>query len=124
MEVIQAFDREKVKYKLHTSFFSAHTEDSTWLPFVGRKGWVLITTDDSMAYSGTEKRAILTFKVRSFVYKSHMRGEEIARFLVKMMPAMRRFNGAHDRPFVGYLLPSGSIKLILDKTGVVYRRPK
>lgn len=122
LEVRQAFDREKIKYRLHTDFYSPHAEDRTWLPFVGKNGWVLITTDDSMPYSGAEKQAILTFKVRSFVYKSHMIGSDIARFLVKMMPAMRRFNGAHERPFIGYLVPSGGIKLIMDKRGVVYDR--
>jgi PIN like domain len=121
-EVTKAFSREKIKYKLHTNFFSAHTHDSTWLPFVGTKGWVLITTDDSMAYSVVEKHAIMEFKVRSFVYKSHMTGDEIARFLVKMMPAMRRFNGSHERPFIGYLMPNGRIKLIMDKNGVIYDR--
>jgi hypothetical protein len=110
LEVTQVFDREKIKYRLHTSIFSPHAEDHTWLPYVGQNRLVLITTDDSMPYSGAEKWAILKFKVRSFVYKSHMKGDEIARFLVKMMPAMRRFNGAHERPFIGYLMPSGGIK--------------
>jgi PIN like domain len=121
-EVIKAFDREKIKYKLHTSFFSAHAHDSTWLPFVGTNGWVLLTTDDSMAYSIVEKEAIMHFKVRSFVYKSHMLGDEIASFLVRMMPAMRRFNGSHEKPFIGYLMPTGRIKLIMDKNGVIYGR--
>jgi hypothetical protein len=75
-----------------------------------------------MPYSGAEKQAIMAFKVRSFVYKSHMVGNEIARFLVRMLPAMRRFNGAHERPFIGYLTPSGSIKLIMDKDGVLHGR--
>ena len=115
LEVTQAFDRSKIKYRLHTNFFQPNTLDPTWLPFIGKKGWVLLTTDDKMHYRGAEKQAILTFKVRSFVYKSQMRGDDMARFLVRMMPAMRRFCGKHERPFIGFLLPSGSIKLILDK---------
>jgi len=83
---------------------------------------VLITTDDSMPYSLSEKHAILKFRVRSFVYKSHMIGDQIARFLCEMMPAMRRFNGSHERPFIGYLMPGGTIKLIMDRQGVIHDR--
>jgi hypothetical protein len=119
-EVMEAFDKAKVKYKSHSSYFSPNTADPTWLPFVGRHGWVLLTTDDKMPYRLAEKHAILTFKVRSFVFQSHMRGDEMARYLVRMMPAMRRFCGKHEKPFIGYLQPSGGIKLLLDKTGLVH----
>jgi len=115
-----AFDAAKIKYKQHSSYFSPNTHDPTWLPTVGRHGWVLLTTDDKMHYRLAEKHAILTFKVRSFVFESHMRGEDMARFLVKMMPAMRRFCGKHDKPFIGFLQASGGIKLLLDKTGLVH----
>ena len=114
-----AFDVAKIKYKRHSSFFQPNTQDPTWLPFIGRHGWVLLTTDDKMPYRLAEKHAILTFKVRSFVFQSHLRGEDMARFLVKMMPAMRRFCGKYEKPFIGFLQPSGKIKLILDKTGLV-----
>jgi len=122
LEVTDAFDRNKIKYKLHTKAFPPNTQDPEWLPFVGRSRLVLITTDDSMQYRGAEKRAIQTFKVRSFVYKPKMLGLDMARFLVKMMPAMRRFCGAHERPFIGFLMPSGKIKLVLDKSGIVSAR--
>jgi hypothetical protein len=119
-EVMLAFDAAKIKYKRHSSYFAPNTHDPTWLPMVGRHGWVLLTTDDKMHYRLAEKHAILAFKVRSFVFQSHMRGEDMARFLVKMMPAMRRFCGKHDKPFIGFIQPSGTIKLLLDKTGLIH----
>lgn len=84
-EVMRAFDREKIKYKKHAEYAKPNTHDDTWLPRVGKNKWVLLTTDDSMQYRGAEASAIKTFKVRSFVIKSHMRGDDIADFLVKNM---------------------------------------
>ena len=115
-EVIEAFGREKIKYKLHLDYANPHTHDSTWLPRVGKNRWVLLTTDDSMQYRGAEKAAIMAYKVRSFVYCSHMSGTEMARFLVKKMPEMRRFCGLHGAPFIGFL-SNKRIKLVLDKDG-------
>lgn len=118
-EVIEAFDSNKIKYKLHTSFYRANAHDTEWLPRVGREGWVLLTTDDSMQYRGAEKAAIMTYRVRSFVFKPLKDGSGMARFLLRMMPAMRRFCGRHGRPFIGSLLDGGTIRLILDRTGVI-----
>jgi hypothetical protein len=117
-EVIEAFGREKIKYKLHLDYAKPHTHDSTWLPRVGKYHWVLLTTDDSMQYRGAETAAIRAHKVRSFVFPSHMSGTDMAHFLVKKMPEMRRFCGIHGAPFIGFL-SSKKIKLVLDKNGRV-----
>src|SRR5512143_491855 len=85
-EVMEAFDREKIKYKKHSDYAKPNTHDDTWLPRVGTNGWVLLTTDDKMQYRVAEAQAIKTYKVRSFVIKSHMRGADIANFLVRNMP--------------------------------------
>ncbi len=116
---MSAFDRDKIKYKKHIDYAHPNTHDDTWLPRVGKKGWVLLTTDDSMQYRGPEAQAIKTFKVRSFVIKQQMRGDDIAAFLVKNMARMRRFCGRHEAPFIGFLQSSGEIKLVLDKNGLV-----
>src|SRR6185437_8237364 len=108
-EVMLAFDAAKIKYKQHSSYFSPNTHDPTWLPTVGRHGWVLLTTDDKMHYRLAEKHAILTFKVRSFVFESHMRGEDMARFPVKMMPAMRRFCGSTTSHLSAFFRPAAGL---------------
>jgi hypothetical protein len=46
----------------------------------------------------------------------------MAQFLVKMMPAMRRFCGRNEVPFIGYLQPGLTIKLVMNKDGLVVRR--
>jgi hypothetical protein len=116
---MKAFDKEKIKYKKHAEYAQPNTHDDTWLPRVGKNKWVLITTDDSMQYRGAEASAIKTFKVRSFVIKSHMQGDDIARFLVKQMPKMRRFCGKHDPPFIAFVRPKGEIKMVMDKMGLL-----
>lgn len=118
-EVVDAFDVAKIKYKLHVSFFNPYTHDDTWLPKVGKNNWVLLTTDDRMAHRGAEAQAIKTYGVRSFVFKSHMRGPDMAKFLLKMMPAMRRFCGKHEKPFIAFLQPNRKIKIVMDKNGIV-----
>jgi hypothetical protein len=120
-EVIEAFNREKIKYKLHLDYAKPYTHDPTWLPRVGRNKWVLLTTDDKMQHRGAEAAAVRAYKVRSFVFRSHMTGADMAKFLWKMMPAMRRFCGRHEAPFIGHLQPNGKIKLVMDKDGLVGR---
>lgn len=119
VEVMEAFDKEKIKYKRHTDYAKPNTHDDTWLPRVGKNRWVLLTTDDSMQYRVAEARAIRAFKVRSFVIRSQMRGQDIARFLVKNIARMRRFCGNHEAPFIAFVKPSGEIKLVMDSHGLV-----
>jgi hypothetical protein len=118
-EVIEAFGAQKIKYKLHLDYAQPYTHDDTWLPRVGRNKWVLLTTDDRMQYRGAEAAAIKRYRVRSFVFRSHMSGTGMASFLIKMMPAMRQFCGRHRAPFIGLLLPSEKIKLVMDEHGRV-----
>jgi hypothetical protein len=118
-EVMVAFRREKIKFQLHLDHFRPNTSDTTWLPVVGKHKWVLLTTDDRMQHRAAEAAAIKQYKVRSFVYKSQFQGQDMAKFLIRMMPEMRQFCGKHDAPFIGFLYPKGDIKLILDKYGLV-----
>jgi len=118
-EVMAAFRREKIKFQLHLEHFRPNTADTTWLPFVGKRNWVLLTTDDRMQHRAAEAAAIKRYRVRSFVYRSQLPGLDMAKFLVKMMPKMRQFCGTHEAPFIGFLYPKGEIKLVMDRNGLV-----
>ena len=118
-EVCAAFDANKIKYKLHRNYANPHTHDDTWLPRVGKNAWVLLTTDDKMQHRGNEAHAIREFRVRSFVFKSHKIGTDMAKFLLEAMPAMRRFCGQHNAPFIAFIQDNLKIRLIMDEHGII-----
>ncbi len=48
-----------IHHERHGAHFSAGTEDSVWLPFVGEKGWILLTKDKRIRFNDLEKRAVI-----------------------------------------------------------------
>jgi hypothetical protein len=41
--ILDALTQHGVKHERHGSHFLPGTEDTTWLPLVGEKGWLLVT---------------------------------------------------------------------------------
>jgi PIN like domain len=78
----EALTRSRIRFERHLTHFSRGTLDEVWLPFVGKNGWVLLTTDKRMRYNLLEKRALEESNVREFVFASgNLSGNEIGRSL-------------------------------------------
>jgi hypothetical protein len=57
--ILDALTQQGVKHERHGQHFAPGTEDAVWLPFVGEKGWVLLTKDKRIRFNELEKAAVL-----------------------------------------------------------------
>ncbi len=93
--------------------FESGTKDLTWLPEVGRNGWILLTKDSRIRYRQNEIQALLSSKTRTFVLvSSNLPGSEIADILIKAIPRMKRFTRQRPQPFIAHVHKDGSVRLM------------
>ena len=101
-----------VRFERHLAHFPRGTPDETWLPLVGSKGWVLLTTDKRIRYNFLEKRALQQHSVREFVFASgNMSGQDMAAALELALPKMRRVSRKLKPPFVAAITRNGEVHL-------------
>lgn len=66
-----------------TKQFRASVKDSVWIPRVGRRGWVIITTDKRLSRRPSERDAYRRHRLRGFyVPMKGLRGFDIARRII------------------------------------------
>jgi hypothetical protein len=103
-----------VKHERHGSHFKPGTEDTVWLPFVGQKGWLLVTKDKKIRYNELEKAAVMHYRVREFYFSSgNYSGAEMAEMLIVALPEMAKICRRHDPPFFASITKSGKVNLRL-----------
>src|SRR5581483_1879305 len=101
-----------VRHVRHVQHFAPGTEDSVWLPFVGQKGWVLLTKDKRIRYNQLEKLAVRRYAVRQFYFSSgNQTGGEMAETLGAALTAMVRIFLRENPPFSASISKSGKIDL-------------
>jgi hypothetical protein len=92
--------------------FSPGTVDETWLPLVGSKGWILLTSDKRIRYNLLEKRALKVHAVREFVFTSgNMSGQDMAAALGLALSRMRVLCARTKPPFVASITRTGEVHL-------------
>jgi hypothetical protein len=52
---LEALVQNRINYERHGKHFPAGTEDSIWLPFVGKKSWILLTKDKRIRFNDLER---------------------------------------------------------------------
>jgi PIN like domain len=88
---LQALAHNGIHHQRHGQHFPAGTEDAVWLPFVGEKGWILLTKDKRIRFNDLEKQAVIASRVREFYFTSgNFNGQEMAALLVVALPRMIR----------------------------------
>jgi hypothetical protein len=101
-----------VPFERHLAHFSPGTLDEVWLPLVGSKGWILLTSDKRIRYNLLEKRALKVHAVREFVFTSgNMSGQDMAAALELALNRMRNFCRRTKPPFVASITRTGEIHL-------------
>jgi hypothetical protein len=89
------------------------TADATWLPDVGRRGWIVLTKDKNMRRRPAEQLAIVRNGVRAFSLTSgDLSGPEMAEAFVRAMPGMRRLVRRHPGPFIASVTRSGLVAVV------------
>jgi hypothetical protein len=86
---LDALVQQGIKHERHGHHFSPGAQDTAWLPFVGEKGWILITKDKRIRFNDLEKEAVVASKVREFYFTSgSFSGSEMATILITALPEM------------------------------------
>ena len=110
--ILDALAQHGVTHERHGSHFPPGAEDTTWLPTVGKHGWLLLTKDKRMRFNELEKSAIQRNRVREFYFASgNYSGTEMAVMLVTALREMARFYRRYDPPFIASISKSGKVSL-------------
>jgi hypothetical protein len=112
--ILAALVQQGVKHERHGQHFAPGTEDTQWLPFVGEKGWVLLTKDKRIRYNELEKAAVRHHKIREFYFSSgNYSGAEMAEMLTDALRDMARIFRMQKPPFIASITKSGKAEIRL-----------
>jgi hypothetical protein len=112
--ILDALVQYDVRYERHGQHFAAGTEDTEWLPFVGEKGWALLTKDKRIRYNELEKAAVRQHKIREFYFSSgNYSGSEMAEMLINALRDMGRIFRKQKPPFIASISKSGKAEIRL-----------
>jgi hypothetical protein len=101
-----------IRFERHLVHFPAGTLDEAWLPLVGSKGWILLTSDKRIRYNSLEKLALELHGVREFVFTSgNMSGQDMAVALERALKKMRNLCARAKPPFVASITRTGEVNL-------------
>jgi hypothetical protein len=92
--ILEALVQRGVRHERHGQHFAPGAEDSVWLPFVGQRGWIVLTKDKRIRFNQLEKTAMRRYRVREFYFSSgNYSGAEMAEILVAALP---KWSGWHE----------------------------
>jgi hypothetical protein len=110
--ILETLTKLGVRFERHLSYFSRGTLDESWLPLVGKNGWILLTADKRIRYNLLEKRALEKNSVREFVFTSgNMSGQEMAEALKQGIRKILNLCHRIDPPFVATITRRGEVHL-------------
>jgi hypothetical protein len=96
----------------HLDHFERGTPDTSWLPTIGAKGWILLTADKRIRYRSNEKQAVIDHNVRLFYFSNNeMSGEQMASALRNALPAIKRLCERQPAPFFAAITKGGEVNL-------------
>jgi hypothetical protein len=101
-----------VQVERHLDHFVRGTPDDEWLPFVGSRGWALLTTDKRIRHRCNERQAVIDHDVRMFYFsKNDMSGQQMATTLKKALPGIRKLYAKQPLPFFAAITRTGEVYL-------------
>jgi PIN like domain len=108
--ILDVLRQHLIPHQRHGAYFAAGTEDAVWLPFVGQKGWILLTKDKRIRFNQLEKAAVRRHRVREFYFSSgNYTGAEMAAILVSALSKMIKACKKYNPPFIASISKSGDI---------------
>lgn len=101
-----------VRHERHSVHFRQGTPDAEWLPWIGQRGWSLLTTDKRIRYRKLERDAVRNSGIARFYFSTNnLSGREIAEALRKALPAMMRLSAQREPPFFTAVTRAGGVYL-------------
>jgi hypothetical protein len=115
--VAEALKAAGASVELHRDSFAQDVEDTTWIPRVAAKGWVILTKDKNIRRRHGEREATLLAQARMFTLSSgSMRGGVMAELFVRNLDAMEAMALGIEAPFLAVVTQDG--------IEIVYPRPE
>ena len=112
LHVIAAIAAFGIPCEKHLDHFPRATEDTVWLPEVGKNGWYLLTTDASIRYNALERKAVRENAIGMFYFTSNnISGEQMGAALGLALPAVVTLCTRQPRPFIASISKSGAVAL-------------
>jgi len=113
--VADTLRKAEIKVEVLADHFTPGTPDETWLPQVGKRGWVVVTKDKRIRHRQVEREALLGAGVTSFVLSSgEIDAKAMAAILIATYPRMRKLVRDYEPPFIATVYPTGSVKMLTD----------
>jgi hypothetical protein len=118
-EVKTLLENKGVKYRLYSDVVPSNCgiDDTEFLPTVGRKGWILITSDVKQRYRTREKEDLKRFGVRHFALPGNLGAIGMAELLVSCKNKIQQFCREHEPPFSASINKQRRIELRMDIAG-------
>ena len=120
-ELLRELNALGVCYKtLNECGISPGTEDVPILRAVGKRGWILVTTDKAIRRNALEYAVAVEFSVGQFVFSNNnMNGPEIAHAFRLAFNDIVDIATREKRPFVASIGKTGTVKLLFNASGRV-----
>jgi hypothetical protein len=120
-----ALKKSDVEFVRHDELFKSGTYDKDWLPIVGEKRLIVLTSDKRIRFNDLERAEVIEHGVREFVFSSgHLSGRTMGELLIKAMHKIREIVATQDAPFIACITQSGNVEVRYDNQGSVYQRKK
>jgi len=108
---LKAFGEDVTHLRTH---FPGATEDSQWLPGIGKKGWVLITADKKIKRKPHERQALKSNKVGAFVFSvTGMNHCGWIRLVVRRWSEIKEFASRTPPPYIYRVPIKGKIRQLI-----------
>lgn len=99
-----------VSCKLLTDHFPRGTQDNQWLPYIGERGWILLSKDLAIGINSLEYLALTNAGIGAFFIRSReMPKRDIIDCVVKALPKMIRIVESQERPFLFKIYKDGTV---------------
>lgn len=110
--IAEELRKNGVKVESHSTWFRHNTEDVDWLPWVGEKKWVVLTSDARIGKRPIEIDALLRARVKAFVpIQEQLTAPEIAKILLDAMPEMLQLVADNRFPFIARIHHDHSVNI-------------
>lgn len=107
-KVAEALRAAGATVEIHSDNFAQDVEDTTWIPRVAARGWVILTKDKNIRRRHGERESAICSQACIFTLSSGgMRGADMAAVFVQHLDAMEQMALGLQPPFLAVVSRNG-----------------